>query len=56
MSGASKRANGRASSPVLTSGFLIDLAHCGVLTRGDVMLRLTKAQQIDGFAAAEDVV
>ena len=27
MSGASKQANGRASGPVLTSGFLVDLAH-----------------------------
>ena len=29
VSGASERANGRASGPVLTSGFLVDLAHCG---------------------------
>ena len=28
MSGACERANGRASSLVLTSGFFIDLAHC----------------------------
>ena len=27
MSGASERANGRASGPVLMSGFLVDLAH-----------------------------
>ena len=27
MSGASERANGRASGSVLTSGFLVDLAH-----------------------------
>ena len=27
MSGASERANVRASGPVLTSGFLVDLAH-----------------------------
>ena len=30
MSGASERANGRASGPVLTSGFLIDMDHCGL--------------------------
>ena len=24
----SERVNGRASGPVLTSGFLVDLAHC----------------------------
>ena len=28
MSGASERANGRASGPVLQSVFLVDLAHC----------------------------
>ena len=27
VSGASERANGRASAPVLTSGFFVDLAH-----------------------------
>ena len=27
VNGASKRANGRASAPVLQSGFLVDLAH-----------------------------
>ena len=29
VSGASERANGRVSGPVLTSGFLVDLAHSG---------------------------
>ena len=33
MSGASERVNGRASGPVLTSGFLIILAHNGVVER-----------------------
>ena len=28
VSGASRRANGRASGPVLSSGFLVDLAYC----------------------------
>ena len=28
VSGASERANRRASSPVLMSGFLVDMAHC----------------------------
>ena len=31
--GASERANGRASGPVLQSGFLVDLAHCVVLAQ-----------------------
>ena len=33
MSGASKRENGPVSSPVLQSGFLVDLAHCVVLAQ-----------------------
>ena len=40
VSGASERANGRASGPVLQSVFLVDLAHCGegvtVMVQGDV--------------------
>ena len=31
MSGASERANGRASGPVLTSGFLVVLAHSAAM-------------------------
>ena len=29
-SGTSEQANGQASGPVLTSGFLVNLAHCAV--------------------------
>ena len=31
---ACKQANGRASGPVLTSGFLVDLAHCAKVNGG----------------------
>ena len=36
MSGVSEQANGQAIGPVLTSGFLVDLAHCAnVISRID---------------------
>ena len=49
-SGASERAKGRASGPVLTSGFLIDLAHCEVevlaVRRNEVSVRKNRSLSI----------
>ena len=35
------RANGKASGPVFTSGFMVDLAHCAMLTN-DIRLYLNR--------------
>ena len=48
MSGAGERANGRASGPVLTSGFLDILAHGG--GGGTVAYRFKST--MDGFLSA----
>ena len=40
VSGASEQANGRASGPVLTSGFLVDLDHNVVEERRRLCFRL----------------
>ena len=42
MSGANERANGRASSSVLTFGFLVDLAHCGTRKVLDLLLVMSR--------------
>ena len=43
MSGASERANGGASGPVLSSEFLVDLAHSATIERGFLEIMVGRA-------------
>ena len=54
MSGASERANGRASGPVLQSVFLVDLAH-SVAVALAVMVAMATAMMVAAFISTQTI-